>query len=318
MGAGGTHVVFGVGQVGSELARLLLADGTSVRVVKRSPRGVPEGAEGVFGDAADAAFCRSAVEGASTVYHCMNPAYDAKTWARVLPVLQANLVSAAGSVGARLVVLENLYMLGSPESEAMNEDTPFRPRSRKGEIRARLAEALLDAHARGEVEAVSGRASDFYGPGGTETHFGERFWRPAIAGRPAEFLPRLDTRHSYHFIPDVARGLAMLGAGPDDVAGRPWMLPCAPAETSRDLIDRFARALGKPIKPRGLPSPIIRVLGWFVPIMKEVGEMLHQWENDFVVDDARFRAEFGVEATSLRAGAEATARWAAAEFLDGS
>jgi nucleoside-diphosphate-sugar epimerase len=310
----GVHVIFGVGQVGSQLAKFLMDDGASVRVVKRSPRGVPAGAEGVFGDASDASFCRSAVEGARAVYHCMNPAYDAKTWARVLPVLQENLVSAAGSVGARLVVLENLYMLGSPRSGTMNEDTPFRPQSRKGEVRARLAEALLEAHSKGRVQAVSGRASDFYGPYGTETHFGERFWVPAIAGKRAEFLPRLDTRHSYNFIPDVARGLALLGTGPEEIVGRPWMLPCAPAETSRDLIHRFSAALGEEIRPRGLPRPLIRILGVFIPILKEVGETLPQWDSDYVVDDSRFRAQFRFGGTSLQTGAEATARWAKAEW----
>jgi len=53
-----------------------------------------------------------------------------------------------------------------------------------------------------------------------------------------------DNPHTYHFIPDVAESLKQLGTGPDEILGRPWMLPCAPAETSRELVDRFARVLG--------------------------------------------------------------------------
>lgn len=314
MGTGNVHVVFGLGQVGSYLAEALLSDGCLVRVVKRSPTAVPDGAEAAFGDAADPAFCRSCVADACVVYHCMNPAYDASVWQRLLPPIQENLIVAAGSVGARLVVLENLYMLGTPGPGMIDEQTPFNPRSRKGEIRARLAEALLDAHRRGDVQAVSGRASDFYGPRGAQTHFGERFWKPAIAGKPAEFLPNPDTLHTYHFIPDVARGLAQLGTGPDTVLGRPWILPCAPAETSRELMARFSQSLGQAINPRGMPRPLMRLLGLFVPILREVGEMLHQWDEDFVVDDSRFRRKFGAEATSLEEGAAATAEWALATW----
>jgi hypothetical protein len=38
---------------------------------------------------------------------------------------------------------------------------------------------------------------------------------------------------SFHMSWDVAAGLATLGTAGDDAYGRPWMLPCAPAETMR-------------------------------------------------------------------------------------
>ena len=49
------HVVFGAGQVGSLLARMLVERGLEVVVAKRSPAGIPEGARAVLGDAADPA-----------------------------------------------------------------------------------------------------------------------------------------------------------------------------------------------------------------------------------------------------------------------
>ncbi len=310
----GVHIVFGAGQVGSHLAESLLRSGAKVRVAKRSPSGIPDGAERALGDATDLAFCRGAVAGAQVVYHCMNPVYSTPVWEEVLPKYLANLVAAAGSAGARLVVLDNLYMMGSGDGGPINEDTPINPRSRKGEIRARLAEDLFAAHQRGDVRAVAGRASDFYGPRGVGTHFADRFWRPALAGRRAEFLPNPDNLHTYHFIPDVAEGLKLLGSGPDRILGRPWMLPCAPAETSRALVDRFAGVLGKDIVLRGMPRIALKAIGLVVPILREVGEMLHQWESSFVVDDAQFRAEFDASATDPDEGAARTVEWARAQF----
>lgn len=312
--AEGLHVVFGTGQVGYRLAESLVRSGRRVRAVKQSPGGIPQGVEPRIGDATDPDFCREAAAGASVLYHCMNPAYRARTWEEVLPVFLENLVAAAGGVGARLVVLENLYMMGTGTGGLIDEDSPVNPLSRKGEIRAEMAEALLDAHRRGDVRAVSGRASDFYGPGGTGTHFADRFWKPALSGKPATFLPNPDQPHTYHYIPDVAQGLECLGTGPEDILGRPWMLPCAPAETSRDFVKRLGRALGQDIQIRGMSKVVARVGGLFVPILREVEEMLYQWEEPFVVDDRRFRARFGTETTPPDVAAAATVQWAMREY----
>ena len=222
------HVVFGAGQVGSHLAESLLRSGAKVRVAKRNPTGIPDGADAALGDATALSFCKETVADAEVVYHCMNPAYSARIWEEVWPKYLENLIASAGSVGARLVVLENLYMVGLGDGGSINEDTPANPRSRKGEIRARLAEALFAAHRRGDVKAVAGRASDFYGPRGVGTHFADRFWRSALIGKPAEFLPNPDNPHTYHFIPDVAEGLRHLGSAPEHVDSPPVPDPILP------------------------------------------------------------------------------------------
>src|SRR5262249_13657286 len=281
------HVLFGGGQVGRPLARILLGRGKRVRIVKRSGSGLPEGVELVRGDAADLNFCVEAARGASTVYHCMNPPYYARVWAELLPRYMNNLIVAAGRSGARLVVLDNVYMLGRPEGKPLNEDAPVRPCSRKGEIRARVAERMWEAHRRGDVRATSGRASDFYGPGGTLTHLGDQFWRPVIAGKRGRVLVDPVAVHTYNYIPDVAAGLAARGTAADDVYGRPWMLPCARAETMRALVARFSRELGREIKLMTVPRTVLKTLALVVPFVREIDEMLYQWDEPFVVDDRR-------------------------------
>jgi nucleoside-diphosphate-sugar epimerase len=304
------HVIFGAGQVGTPLAARLLDAGKQVRVARRSAGHASEGAEVLSGDAADPAFCTQAAAGAAAVYHCMNPPYSTREWATLVPRYMDNLMAAAGRAGARLVVLDNLYMHGSTGGRPITEDTPVNPRSRKGEIRARAADRLFEAHRRGEVRAVSGRASDFYGPGGTLTHFGDHFWKPALAGKKARILVPPDAVHTYHFIPDVAAGLAILGLADEDVLGKVWMLPCAPPETARDLVARFSRALGREIRVGGVPGPAVKVLGWFVPLLREIDEMLHQWDEPFIVDDRRFRERFSVEPADRDEAARLTVFWA--------
>ena len=308
------HVLFGSGQVGQPLARILLERGKRVRIVKRSAGGLPAGAELLRGDATDLNFCVEAVRGASTVYHCMNPPYYARVWAELLPRYMDNLIAAAGRSGARLVVLDNVYMLGRPQGKPLDEDTPLRPCSRKGEVRARVAERMWEAHRCGDVRATSGRASDFYGPGGTLTHLGDQFWRPAIAGRRGRVLVDPDAIHTYHFIPDVAAGLAALGTAGDDAYGRPWMLPCAPAETMRTLVARFSQELGREIGLITVPRTVLKILALVVPFLREIDEMLYQWEEPFQINDRRFRAQFGQGPEDVKRAAADTVAWAKVHY----
>jgi nucleoside-diphosphate-sugar epimerase len=304
------HVLFGGGQVGEPLARILLARGKQVRIVKRSAGGVPDGVELVQGDAKDLRFCVDAAQGASTVYHLMNPPYYARIWAELLPRYMDNLIAAAGRNSARLVVLDNVYMLGRPQGKPLDEDTPLRACSRKGEVRARVSEQMWEAHRRGDVRVTTGRASDFYGPGGTLTHLGDQFWRPVIAGKRGRVLVDPDASHTYHYIPDVAAGLATLGLAGDDVYGRPWMLPCAPAESLRALVARFSRALGREIRLMAMPRTIVKMLALVVPFLREIDEMLYQWEEPFVINDKRFRQRFGQMPEDLERAAADTVAWA--------
>lgn len=308
------HVIFGAGQVGVTLANILLASGKSVRMVKRSPGGVPTGIELLLGDATDAAFCHQACAGATAVYHCMNPAYFAKVWMEVLPRYMDNLIAAAGAVGARLVVLDNVYMLGRTGGKPMNESSTSNPCSKKGEIRARVAERLFDAHRQGKVRAVCGRASDFYGPRGKLTLFGDFFWKPVLAGKAAMLPVNPDVVHTYHYIPDVAQGLALLGGADERALGQVWMLPCQPVVTTREQVRRFEPFLGKSIQVKSVPRWLLTSMGLFVPMMRELGEMAYQWDEPFVVDDSRFREYFSVRPLAVAEAAQSTVEWARATY----
>jgi nucleoside-diphosphate-sugar epimerase len=307
------HVIFGGGQVGQPLSRILCDRGLRVRMVKRSAV-APEGVELMRGDATDRNFCLEAARGASTVYHCMNPPYSTKVWADVVPKYIENLIAAAGNTGARLVVLESVYMLARTGGRPMNEDTPMNPCSRKGEIRAREAQRLFEAHRRGEVCVTAGRASDFYGPGATLSHLGDQFWKPVIAGVRGRVLVNPDAIHTYHYVPDVAAGLATLGTAGSDAYGKPWMLPCTPAESMRALVARFSQCLGRDIGIATMPRWATKALGLVVPMIREINEMLYQWDEPFVIDDQCFRAAFNTEPATPQQAAADTVTWAKSHY----
>lgn len=310
----GLHVVFGAGQVGPFLAEKLALAGNDVRLVRRSAANpCLDGVQFVRADAFDEAAVQEAAKGAAVIYNCMNPAtYSAKAWEHELPVLQRNMMSAGARLGARLVVLDNLYALGRTGGAPMTETTPANPCSRKGEIRARLAADREAATRRGDVRIATGRASDFYGPRGVGTHFADRFFKPLLAGKPVAEVVNPDMPHTYHYIPDVAAGLAALGLDPE--AAGVFNLPCQPAESTRDLANRLAAAIQRAVVVQRMAPWLVKTLGLAMPILRELGEMAYQWEEPFLVDDVKFRARFGEVCVSRDEAARATVAWGLATY----
>jgi len=304
------HVVFGAGQIGAPLAERLVRAGHDVRVVRRSPGTPPAGASLRTGDAGDALFVDEAVRGASVVYHCMNPAYSKDIWMRDLPKWRKAILAAAARAGARVVLLDNIYLLGRPNGQRLSETSPIAPCSKKGEIRAREWQEWLAAHHKGDVRVVCGRGSDFYGPGATETYFGDSFMPKALGSGVAQTLTRLDTPHTYHYTLDVVAGLAELGVAPDADTGRWWMLPAAPAVSTQAMLDLIGEALGQKLRVQAIPTLAIKGLSLFMPIMRELSEMGYQWSEPFVVDDRAFRTRFAATPTPLEQGVPAMVAWA--------
>lgn len=305
------HVVLGAGQIGTLVAERLLSRGLRVRQVRRGGGAGVRGAELVRGDIADSSFAKSALAGAAVVYHCINVPYQ--RWEAEVPPQNAAILRASADAGARLVVLDNLYMYGRPDAP-MNESTPMRPCSHKGELRARMAEQLLTADARDEAQVVLGRAADFYGPAVPRAYLGDRFWQRVLSGKRGETIGDPSAVHSYAYAPDVARALVTLGTHASAPRGL-FLLPAAPAVSTTEMIDLFARALGRPIRTMHAPDWVLALMGLFDGDIRGFREMSYQWTLPYVVDDAKFRAAFGESATPLEIGTAETARWYAAQHV---
>ncbi len=305
-------VVFGAGQIGTQVAQQLLAAGNHVRQARRSGGDRREGNfELCTGDLTDFTFVERLAAGAQALIHCASPPYH--QWAEQLAPLNDAVLHAAKRSGAPLVVLDNLYGYGEPGAP-LTETSAVNPCSRKGELRARVAQTLQAAHVAGDARVAIARAADFYGPGITQAAiFGERFLYRALAGKNLECFGPPELLHSYSYGPDVAAGLVTL-AKSARAWGEVWHLPVAAASSTSAMAQRFGRELGVDLKATVVPGFLLRVMGWFTPAVKELLEMRYQWRVPFVLDDAKFRAAFKRAPTSLDDGVRETVRWAKAEL----
>jgi nucleoside-diphosphate-sugar epimerase len=301
------HVVFGTGPVGLAVMRELHGQGKCVRLVNRSgTAAAPQSVEVVKGNAADQAFARQACRDATVVYNCVNAPYT--DWAALLPPMHAAILQGAAAANAKLVVAENLYMYG-PVSGSITEALPFHPTTRKGRVRAKMADDLLAAHRAGIVRATSGRASDFYGPGaGSQGIFGDRIIPPLLNGKTVSVLGKLDVPHTYTYITDFGKGLALLGAH-EEALGQSWHIPNAPTLTTRQMLTLFFEEAHLPPRMGSVPDLLVRMLGLVNPLLREVAEMLYEFNEPFVVDSSKFVQAFGDIATPHREAVRQTLEW---------
>ncbi len=285
------HVIFGTGPLGQAVASELVARGESVRLVNRSGHLSAKlaGVEVVAGDLTEVDSARRAVNGATVVYHCAAGPYT--NWQGTLHRLMEGAIDAAASAGASLVYGDNLYTY-MPSSDPLTEETPERPRTRKGKVRKTVADLLRKAHEDGRVRAAIGRGSDFYGPGVLASAVGSEVFGRLQQGKTPRVLGNPDQLHSFTYIEDFGRGLAVLASHPEAL-GQTWHIPNAPALSTREFAARASKAMGKVTKVQTTPAWMIRALGLFNPMMREVAEMLYEWEQPFVVDHQKFEKAFG-------------------------
>lgn len=308
------HVVLGAGALGQAVARQLLADGKAVRIVSRSGRApfgpsiqdqAPAGLEIFQADVMEPASLREALRGAAVVFHCVQPPYP--TWSeRFIPMTDA-ILAASADAGAKLIVGDNLYMYG-PVAGPMTEDLPPVATTSKGRTRARMAKALLDAHHEGRVRVAIGRAADFFGPGVDASYVGRTLFEAALAGKRFGALNDLDAPHTVTFIDDFARGLVTLSER-EEALGQAWHVPSAPTISIREFVTMVYAQAGNEPRFQIAGRPLLTFLGLFNPMMRELKEMLYQFEAPFRVDHSRFAQAFGAAPTPHGEAIRQTLDW---------
>jgi nucleoside-diphosphate-sugar epimerase len=288
------HVIVGKGPVGMTTAELLAGRGHQVRVLSRSGGASTGAVEHRQVEAADADALAAAAHGAAALYNAVNPAYH--RWATDWPPLAAGLLTAAERSGAVLVTMGNLYGYGRPTGP-MTPESPLAATDTKGRVRARMWQDALAAHLAGRARVTEARAADFVGPQvpGDHSHLTRQV--PALRkGRRAWVIGDPDVQRGWSYLPDVAATLAVLGTD-ERALGRAWHVPSS-VRSQRQALTDLARALDAPeARVSGVPWGLLRAAGLAVPMLREIVDVRHQFDQDFVIDATATTATFGLTAT---------------------
>lgn len=294
------------GVIGNDLAKELAGAGERVRLVSRNPKPVAGAAETFAADLSELNQTVRAVAGSSVVHLLAGLKYDIREWTALWPRIMSNAIEACKRAGAKLAFFDNVYMYGRVEG-TMTEETPFRPCSRKGEIRARVATTLLDETKAGNLTALIARAADFYGPGAKNSVANRLVFEKLAVGERAMCLVSDAQPHSYTYTPDAAKALVLLTRS-EQAWNQTWHLPTAPQPpTGREFIQMVAGEFGIEPRYQVLNRLMLRVAGLFDRTVAESYEMLYQNDSPYVFESTKFARAFACEPASYADGVGLTA-----------
>lgn len=294
------------GAIGNELVTRFAAKNQPFRIVGRSPRETPGATETLAADVTDQDQTVRAVAGSTVVYLLVGLKYDHKLWEEMWPRVMSNAIEACKRSRAKLLFFDNVYMYGKV-SGAMTEETPFNPCSKKGEIRAKIATTLINEWKSGALTAMIARSADFYGPDAPNGVPNLLVFEPFAKKRKASWLVDDAVPHSFTYTPDAAQALVQL-AERESAWNQTWHVPTTPNPlTGKEFVTRAAKEFGVAPRYRVLSRLMLRLAGWFDPLVAESYEMLYQSDSPYIFDSRKFARKFGFAGTPYADGIRATA-----------
>lgn len=294
------------GTIGSVLTKELVSYTNKIRLVSRNPRKVNESDDLFPADLSNPAFVDQAVEGSEVVYLVVGFDYNLKVWEEKWPTLMRATINACIKHNARLVFFDNVYSYDINAIPHMTEESEYNPPSRKGAVRKQISQMLMDEVKAGKLMALIARSADFYGPGNDKSFANEMVYKNFLKGRRANWFIDADKKHSFTYTPDAAKATALLG-NTDDAYNTIWHLPTDKNTiTGREFIELFSKEMKVSNKLVVMPMWMVKLAGIFVPVLKEMREMMYQYDRDYFFDSSKFDKRFNFKTTTYQEGVRIT------------
>jgi nucleoside-diphosphate-sugar epimerase len=213
-----------------------------------------------------------------------------------------NVIEACKKTNSKLIFLDNVYMYGKVNGK-MTEDTPYNPCSKKGEIRAKIATQLEEEYKKGNIRALIVRSADFYGPYAYKSSVPYVLAiDKLLKGKKAQWLIDVNLNHSYTYTVDIAKALFLM-SNHDESFNQIWHLPTSnPGITAKTLIELIAKELRVEPKYTVIKKWMVKLGGLFNSTMKELYEMLYQYEFDYYFESSKFENHFNFIPTLYEKG----------------
>jgi nucleoside-diphosphate-sugar epimerase len=293
------------GAIGESIAAELRKRNESYRVVGRDRASLDRAfgsdplTEIVTWNPDDASSVRAALRGADTAVYLIGVPYN---HFELHPVLMRQMLDAASAEGvSQMLLIGTVYPYGRPQQTPAREDHPREPHTFKGKMRKQQEDLLLEADAAGKIRGTVLRLPDFYGPR-VKNSFLDSVFNVAAKGGTANLIAPIDRPHQFVYVPDVGPVVLDLLQRPE-AHGRWWHLAGDGTASMQEIVAMVGQLAGKPIKTLTAGLGMLRLIGLFQPVMRELVEMNYLLTDPFIMDDSALRTLLGnVKTTPLRDG----------------
>jgi nucleoside-diphosphate-sugar epimerase len=286
------------GAIGIELAKALRTYTNDIRLASRHPKRVNPEDEIFQADLTDREQLFGAVENSEIVYVTVGFAYNIKVWKRECPPFIKNVLDACLQNNSKLVFFDNVYAIGGDNVSHITENSPISPSSKKGEVRAQVDRLILESIEKKGLNVIIARSADFFSDVKGNSMVMNLIYDNLVKGKKAQWLCDATKVHSMSYTPDLAAGTAILGNTPD-AYNQIWNLPTDTEKiTGAGWVNLFAAEMGTGNEYQVLPNWLMKALGLFIPIMKELPEMNYQYDRDYFFDSSKFNNHFNYTPTT--------------------
>ena len=292
----GKIALFGAaGAIGNSIAAALREQKKPYRVVGRNKAelekafGADPLAEIVTWDPDDPASMRAACSGVDTLIYLIGVPYNHFALHPVL--MQKTLDGAIAERVNRFVLIGTVYPYGRARTPKVSEDHPREPHTFKGRMRKAQEDLLLKAHREGRIQATILRLPDFYGPN-IERSFLDSLFKAATRGGKADMIGPTDLPHEFIYVPDAGPVVLALAERPE-AYGKWWNLAGPGAITQREIATKAFALAGREPKIRVAGKTLLRIVGLFNPIMRELVEMHYLVTEPVLMDDSAIHRLLG-------------------------
>jgi nucleoside-diphosphate-sugar epimerase len=282
----GKVIILGAkGRIGRAATKAFAEAGWQVSAFARSwSDKVGSGAvELVSGNAFDADALVKATRGFDVIINALNPPYP--RWKDDMPRLTASVIQAAKANSASVIIPGNVYNYGEDMPEKLLEQTPHAPTTRKGRLRFEMEQAF-ELAAKDGVQTIILRAGDFIEREKTGNWFDSHITSKISKGSLMYPGP-LDQMHAWAYLPDLARAMVGLADRRVSLARYEQFGFAGYSLTGHTLVKSLEELAGRKLTVKGMPWKLVKLLGLFMPQMREVAEMEYLWRTPHAIDGTK-------------------------------
>lgn len=296
------HTILGAGgPVANALTRELESNNETVRLVSRKPI-QPAGKNTTWRKADLLNFNEvlEASKGSEVIYLTAGLVYDINVWRAQWPVIMQNFITLGKETGARLIFFDNVYSYGLVNGP-MLETTPYNPSSKKGEVRAKIATQLMDEAKAGNIRATIARGADFYGTENGNSFIDMMVLDKYAQKQKAQWIGNPNRLHNFSYIPDMGKGMYLLGQNPN-TDNQVWHMPTTAPLTGNQFIEMAAKIYGVDPKFMAVNKAMLWMYGLFVKVIMGTVEMYYQYNHDYIFNSDKFEKAFNFKPTPYEDG----------------
>ena len=226
---------------------------------------------------------REAVHGVQVIVNAWNPEYP--DWAAQVPTLHAEVIDAAKSVDATVIVPGNVYVFGAQTPSPWGVTTPHQATNPLGQIRRDMEAAYRDSG----VRTIVLRSGDFIDTQASGNWF-DMVMTKSIAKGAFTYPGRMDAKHAWAYLPDVARAAVALASIRDRLNRFEDICFAGFTLTGAELTQAIETTLGRPITVKRMPWWGVQLARPFWKLAPYLLEMRYLWNTSHQLDNARFEA----------------------------